>query len=132
MNIQAIIKNKQNLNEVLVSTNGTTKTISIPSKSSGFGSGVSGGELLLLALATCYCNDIYREAAKMNITVTEVKVDVTGDFGAAGEPGKNFCYRPSIQSNATPEQLQQLIEHTDRIAEIHKTLREGLAIKLLQ
>jgi uncharacterized OsmC-like protein len=35
---------------------------------------------LFLALATCYCNDIYREAAKRNIKVDSVEVEVEGTF----------------------------------------------------
>jgi uncharacterized OsmC-like protein len=30
---------------------------------------------LFLALASCYCNDIYREAAKRNIKVERVEVN---------------------------------------------------------
>ena len=34
-------------------------------KSPGRGSAVNGGEFLVLALATCYCNDLYREAERL-------------------------------------------------------------------
>lgn len=104
----------------------------MPPKSSGYGSSVNGAELLLLSLATCFCNDIYREAAKRNISVSEVEAEFTGDFGAEGEPGSNFQYKPVIKSDATQQQLKELIKHTDAIAEIHKTLRQGLSIKLLK
>ena len=132
MKVVANLNNKQNEHHVTVITDGNSKTISIPSKPSGYGSSVNGAELLLLSLATCYCNDIYREAAKRNITITEVVVECTGDFGGEGEPGFNFQYKPHIKSNATPEQLEQLISDTDAIAEIHKTLRQGLQITLIK
>jgi uncharacterized OsmC-like protein len=131
MTISASIKNSLHKNEVTVSTNAQSKTVTIPSKESGYGSSVNGGELLLLALATCYCNDIYREAAKRNIQVTEVEVQVTGNFGAEGEPGSNFQYKPMVKSNASAEELRQLIEHTDSVAEIHNTLRQGISVKLV-
>lgn len=132
MNISATIKNAVNNNEIFVSTNSQTKSISIPSKDSGYGSSVNGGELLLLSLAVCYCNDIYREAKKRNIEISEVQVQVTGTFGADGDPGANFEYKPIIRSSATTEELQKLITDTDGIAEIHKTLRRGIEIKLIQ
>jgi uncharacterized OsmC-like protein len=132
MKVSATLNNKHNEHHVTVTTDGNSKTISIPSKPSGYGSSVNGAELLLLSLATCYCNDIYREAAKRNITVTEVSVEFTGDFGGEGEPGFNFQYKPHISSNATPEQLKQLINDTDAIAEIHKTLRQGLKVTLIK
>jgi len=132
MKISATIKNELNKNDVVVSANGQSKNILIPSKNSGYGSAVNGGELLLLSLAVCYCNDIYREAAKRNIEIMEIEVEVNGNFGAEGEPGTNFEYKPIIKSTATTEELQQLIHHTDSIAEIHKTLRQGINIKLVQ
>ena len=132
MKVSASLKNELNKHEIIVSTNGDSKSISISSKISGYGSSINGAELLLLSLATCYCNDIYREAAKKNIFVVEVEVEVTGDFGAEGEPGRNFQYKPIIKSDASPEQLEELINHTDAIAEIHKTLRLGLDITLLK
>lgn len=132
MKISATIKNEFNKNEIVVSTNGNTKQILIPSKDSGYGSSVNGGELLLLSLAVCYCNDIYREAAKRSIKISEIEVEVIGSFGAEGDPGTNFQYKPIIKSNATTEELQQLVQDTDSIAEIHKTLRQGINIKLLQ
>lgn len=130
MKVSAQLTNQFNRHEVVLTTNDESKIISIPSKPSGYGSAVNGAELLLLSLATCYCNDIYREAAKRNIEVYQVAVHFTGEFGAEGEPGRNFRYKPVIQSNATPQQLDELIRFTDEIAEIHKTLRTGLNISL--
>jgi len=131
MKISATLKNRFNKNEIVVSTNDQTKQIIIPPKDSGFGSSVNGGELLLLSLAVCYCNDLYREAAKRNIEITEVEIEVHGGFGGEGDPGNNFEYKPFIKSNATHEEIQQLIKDTDGIAEIHKTLRQGINVKLL-
>ena len=44
------------------------------------------GELLFAALATCFCNDLDREAMRRNIGVTGVEVEVTGSFGALANP----------------------------------------------
>ena len=131
MKVSAVVRNSFKQHEAIVSTNNDSKRVAIPPRSSGFGSSLNGGELLLLSLATCYCNDIYREASAMNIEVSEVSVEFLGEFGAAGDPGKNFSYKPRIISNATPEQLKRLIDHTDKMAEIHKTLRQGLEINLI-
>jgi uncharacterized OsmC-like protein len=40
------------------------------------GLGFNGGELLLLAIGGCYCNDIFREAAKRGMPIKSVHVDV--------------------------------------------------------
>ncbi|HVT86971.1 MAG TPA: OsmC family protein [Chitinophagaceae bacterium] len=131
MKISARINNTMNHHEVEVQTNETIKTVQIPSGPSGYGSSVNGAELVTLALATCFCNDIYREAAKRNIPVTAVEVNCSAQFGADGEPGSDFSYTVKVFSDAPEEQIKELIIHTDRIAEIHNTLRKGVEIKLI-
>jgi uncharacterized OsmC-like protein len=130
MKISASIKSKFNQHEAVVETNGAAKDMQIAVKPTGYGSAVNGGELLMLALATCFCNDIYREAAKRDIAVTGVDVEFTGEFGAEGEPGTNFEYKASVISDSPAETIEELIAHTDRIAEIHNTLRKGLSVRL--
>lgn len=131
MKLSARINSALNRHEILVQTNDAAKTVQIAPKPAGYGSSVNGGELLLLALATCFCNDIYREAAKRNLTVSGVEVEVTGEFGADGEPGSNFQYQAHVTADASPAEIAELIRHTDQIAEVHNTLRNGISIHLL-
>ena len=132
MKISAKINSGLNKHEVEVDTNNTSRSISIPVKQSGFGSSVNGGELLVLALATCYCNDLYRSAAKTNIPITGIEVECSADFGAEGEPGDNFRYQVKIDSEADAETIRQLVQSTDKIAEIHNTLRKGVSVTLVE
>lgn len=131
MKIFASITSEFNKHKVTVQTNEANKELDIAPKANGYGSAVNGGEFLMLALATCFCNDIYREAAKRNINVTAVDVDFTSEFGSEGEPGANFQYKAKVTADASDEEIQALIAHTDKIAEIHNTLRQGLEIKLV-
>lgn len=105
--------------------------ITIPSKSAGGGSSINGGELLFAALATCFCNDLYREAAKRNITVREVQVEVTGSFGNPGEPARDISYHVHVSADASQAAIDDLILETDSLAEIHNTLRAGCTVKLM-
>ena len=130
MKISASIKSSFNQHQATVATNDAAKEMTIAVKPSGYGSSINGGELLLLSLATCFCNDIYREAAKRNINVSSVSVEFLGEFGGEGEPGSNFKYKADIMADAAPAAIAELIAHTDRIAEIHNTLRKGLNITL--
>src|SRR5262245_40735947 len=109
MNITASVKNSFNKHEVSVQTNATSHKLEITPKATGFGSSVNGGELLLLSLATCICNDLYREAAKRNIIISSIEVTSSGQFGAEGEPGSNFTYKVSVTSDAPTDQVQELI-----------------------
>ena len=92
MEISAKVNISFNQQIVSVKTGDSEKSLVIPVKSTGYGSGINGGEFLALALATCYCNDIYREAAKRNFKVTRVEVEAKSEFGKDGEPGYNFSY----------------------------------------
>lgn len=130
MLMSATIKSSFNQHDIEVNTGGIAKQMHIAAKASGYGSSVNGGELLLLSLATCFCNDIYREATKRNIKVDGVEVEVTGEFGADGEPGSNFQYKAKVTSNAQQDEIDALIIHTDQVAEIHNTLRKGINIAL--
>ena len=55
---------------------------------------------LALSLAVCYCNDIYREVEKRNLKINKVEGELTSDFGSEGEAGRNFRYKPTIESRA--------------------------------
>ena len=130
MRITAQVDNVIDGHKVRVSTNGVERSISIPPKDNGMGSSVNGGELLFLALATCYCNDIYREAAKRNIKVNGVTVTVEGEFGGEGDPAKSIAYTARVDADATDEQIRELLKHTDSVAEIQNTVRAGVPVRL--
>ena len=130
MKISARVENSKDQHQVVLTTNGNSRSIVIPPKAGGFGSSANGGETLFLALATCYCNDLYREAAKRNIQVDKVEVEVLGDFGAAGEPAKNVTYRAKVHARGDEAEIRVLMEYTGTVAEIQNTLRVGTAVKL--
>lgn len=129
MKISAKIENGYQFHEVEVTTDGKSQGIAIPPKTSGYGSAINGGELLFLALATCYCNDLYREATQRNIVLTKVEVEASGEFGQPGEPGFNITYCAKVEGEASDLVLQELLEHTDRLAEVQNTLRVGVKVK---
>ncbi|HZY79913.1 MAG TPA: OsmC family protein [Cyclobacteriaceae bacterium] len=130
MNISASLKNSAGSNVVTVATNESQKIINIPAKTEGQGSSVNGGELLFLALATCFCNDVYREAAKRKMQIESVEVKVSGNFGKEGEPGSNIVYEATVRSTSSDDEIEDLIKYVDTVAEIHNTLRLGTEVKL--
>jgi uncharacterized OsmC-like protein len=130
VNIRASVQNSAGHHQVLLRTNAQTQTLNIPPKGVGYGSSVNGGELLFLALATCYCNDIYREAAARGISGMGMEVEVEGEFGAAGAPATNVTYRARVMAQASEEEIRNLLEHTDRVAEIQNTLRVAVPVTL--
>jgi len=132
MNIRARVQNSFGNHEVQLATGDHNHSVQIPTKSSGYGSSLNGGELLFLALATCYCNDIYREASKRGIQVEKVEVEVNGEFGADGEPARNVTYQSTVKARASEEEIRALMEATDGVAEIQNTLRVVTPVTLLK
>ena len=130
MKISATVQNGADQHHVTLRTNDDVHSLAIPPRPTGFGSSVNGGELLFLALATCYCNDIYREAAKRGMKVEQVEVAVEGEFGGEGEPARNLSYRAKVTAQASEAQIRELMSHTDRVAEIQNTLRVETPIVL--
>jgi organic hydroperoxide reductase OsmC/OhrA len=130
MRISASVQNSAGRHDVTLRTNDQTHSLIISPRPTGFGSSANGGELLFLALATCYCNDTYREAAKRGIQVEAVEVAVEGSFGAEGEPAKDVTYQAKVTARAGEAEVRELIEHTDHMAEIQNTLRVGTPVAL--
>jgi putative redox protein len=98
----------------------------------GQGMGFNGGQLLLLALGACFANDVYREADKRGIEVHGVRVVVECDW--EGEPPRatNVRYSTRVEAAAPEDEIMELIQHVDEIAEVHTTLRAGGDVELAE
>jgi putative redox protein len=107
-----------------------TVTIDRAKKSGGLGLGFNGGELLLLAIGGCYSNDVFREAGKRGLAVNSVKVTVNADWGGEPVRAQNVSFSVVVEGDASEPQIRDLIQHTDRVAEIPNSLRLGTEVKL--
>lgn len=130
MHISAVVKNGRGSHDVNVATAGSAKSLHIPSRQGGFGSSINGGEFLMLALATCYCNDLYREAARLGISIELCEVEASADFEGVGLAAKNIQYRARVASSASDAEVARLLRETDAVAEVHNTLRAGVPVRL--
>ena len=82
-------------------------------------------------MATCLCNDLYREAAQCNLRIRGVDVEVAGTLGSPGQPAQDISYRVQVEADATASAIEELIRATDAVAEIQNTVRQGCAVRLL-
>jgi organic hydroperoxide reductase OsmC/OhrA len=131
MEISATVKSAPPNHEAVVRTGTVTQTLSIPPKSAGKGSAVNGGEFLMLALATCYCNDLYREAERLHIPLESVEVEASAQFPGVGLAAENIRYRATVSSPAPPAAIANLLRQTDAVAEVHNTIRAGVPVALV-
>lgn len=107
-----------------------TLTIDRETQAGGMGLGFNGGDLLLLAIGGCYCNDLFREAARRGMMIKSVQVDVEADWGGEPVRAQNVTLAPRIEAEANESEILDLITSTDRIAEIPNSLRLGTPVTL--
>jgi putative redox protein len=101
-----------------------------PTEAGGRGLGFSGGQLLYLAIAACWSNDLYREATTMGIELAGVELTVDGDFPARGSGSTPITIDLVVRSAAAEERIRALIDEVERIAEIPRAIREGPPIEV--
>ncbi len=93
--------------------------------------GFNGGELLFLAIGGCFSNDLYREAPNFGIEIKSVHLEVSGDWGGEPVRAQNVMLSAHVEADAPAEKVRELIEHTNRVAEIPNSLRFGTEVKLV-
>ena len=131
MQIAALVRNTGASHAVTVTTAGTSRSMPVPAKEAGSGSAVNGGEFLMLALATCYCNDLYREAMRLGIPIEGVEVEAAAEFDGIGLAARDIRYRARIESPASEGDIATLLHATDAVAEVHNTIRAGVRVSLV-
>ena len=131
MNISASVISSNGKHQVQVRTGNTSQSLDIPGKPTGDGSAINGGELLMLALATCYCNDLYREASRLQIPIERVEVQAEADFEGIGLAASNIRYQAKVESSSGDAAIAELLRQNDAVAEIHNTVRKGVPVQLL-
>ena len=89
----------------------------------------TGAHLLHLAAAGCVLNDVYREAAALGIGVKGVRVTAAGGFDSATWQSTGIDYSVEVSSDCSADQLAQLLEMVDQVAEIPRAIRAGAAVQ---
>src|SRR4051794_1899810 len=125
MEISATVISSASAHATTVRTGGVSQSLAVPAKATGLGSAINGVAFLMLPLATCYCNDLYREAARLRIPIEGAEVEATAEFPGVGLAATNIRYRAVVKSSANAEAIAQLLRETDAVAEVHNTVRGG-------
>jgi organic hydroperoxide reductase OsmC/OhrA len=131
MHISASVISSKGSHQVEVRTGEISQSLDVPAKPAGDGSAINGGEFLMLALATCYCNDLYREAKRLQIPIEAIGVRAEADFEGVGLAASNIRYRANVLSSAGDAAIAELLRQTDAVAEIHNTVRSAVPVQLV-
>lgn len=89
----------------------------------------TGAHLLPLAAAGCILNDVYREAAALGIGLNGVRVTASGGFDTSTWQSTGIDYSVEVNSDTPANQLAQLLELVDQVAEIPHAIRAGAAVQ---
>ena len=65
-------------------------------------------------------------------TPPATSVEFPYSLGSSSDGGFNFSYKANVTSDSSPSEIDDLIAHTDKVAEIHNTLRKGLDVTLIR
>ena len=114
----------------LGSAGGHTLVVDRPASAGGGGLGFNGGQLLYFAIAGCVSNDLYREAAAAGIAVTEVAVEVDGDFPAPGAPSTPIEVVVDLAGDAPEADLRGLLDRVIELAEIPRSLQGATPVSV--
>ena len=107
-----------------------TLTVDRPTAAGGGGLGFNGGQLLYLAIAACWSNDLYREAATMGIQLDGVELTVDGDFPSRGSGSTPISVDLVVRSAEPEARVRELIAEVERIAEIPRAIRDATPIEV--
>jgi putative redox protein len=107
-----------------------TLIVDRPVEGGGRGLGFNGGQLLYLAIGGCISNDLYREAAAQGIALTNVTVEVDGDFPGVGAPSTPVSVTVDVAGDASVERLRTLVDHVAEIAEIPLSMRDTTPVSV--
>ncbi|MFD0978777.1 OsmC family protein [Tropicimonas aquimaris] len=98
----------------------------------GLGLGLSGGELMALALGAGYFNQLHFSAEALGIEISDAEVDVRVDFD--GDPlrvaGATVDVRLAVEGSEADK--ARLLEHAERESTISGSVVNGFPVSISQ
>ena len=89
----------------------------------------TGAHLLHLAAAGCVLNDVYREADRLGTTIRGVRVTASGGFDAETWHSTGIRYVVDLDSPASGDDRDALLDAVDSVAEIPRSIRAGATVE---
>ena len=88
----------------------------------------TGAHLLHLAVAGCVLIDVYREAARLGVGVSGVRVSARGVFDTRTWASTGISYAVGLDSPAPAAAVVRLLDAVDEVAEIPRAVRHGAPV----
>ncbi len=107
-----------------------TLVVDRPTEVGGGGLGFNGGQLLNLAVAACVSNDLFREAARLGLSLRRVRVTAQSEYAGKPVVSGPIEYDVEVEGDGPAERLDELVRLVDGIAEIPNSIRNGTEVRL--
>jgi len=109
-----------------------------PVEEGGTDSGMNPVEAILCALGSCQCIVTKIVASNMGIELEDLKIELEGDLDPAGYQGdtsvrpgfQNVRSKFIIKSNASEEQIKQLVQVTEQFCPVGDTISKGTNVSV--
>jgi organic hydroperoxide reductase OsmC/OhrA len=99
-------------------------------KAGGQGLGLSGGQLLGLAIGGCFCNDLYYVAHEMGIRLASVAVDVTMTFDGNPLLVTSADMQVAIEAADANAELGTLIQRAKATSTVSNSISRGVPVSI--
>jgi uncharacterized OsmC-like protein len=94
------------------------------------GMGYGGGEILCMAAATCFYNNLRRLANDSGIVLKTLQVEVVAETSDASPMTREVILKPTIESDASESALRGLIDRALQESYVADMLTHSVSVKL--
>ncbi len=107
-----------------------TITIGRPKGVGGDGFGYSGGQVLVLAVGTCFYNNLYYAADERGIKIISVELEVTSGWTEEPKVSSGIIISAQVEAEASPNEIEELIHHANRVSVVSNSVRQGATVAM--
>jgi uncharacterized OsmC-like protein len=96
----------------------------------GDGLGYSGGQVLVLAVGTCFYNNLYNAADERGIKIQSVELEVTSGWTEEPKVSSGIEVSAKVEAEASAAEIVELIQHAGRVSTVSNTVRKGTTVTM--
>ena len=107
-----------------------TVTIDRPEAAGGRGLGYGGGQLLLLSVGACYCNNLFHAADERGVTIRSVEIEVSGTWTEEPMVSEGIVISAKVAADAGEAEILDLMSQANDASTVGNSLRQGIPVTL--
>lgn len=107
-----------------------TITIGRPEGVGGDGLGYSGGQVLVLAVGTCFYNNLYYAADERGIKIQSAELEITGGWTEEPMVSSGIVVNAKVEAEAAPAEIEELIHYASRVSTVSNSVRQGTTVTI--